>query len=142
MRILSRFESASFGLRVVVRTQMKSLLYISVALTMILAATPVQAASGTCDWVVGGPHTMLASVAANGVDGVDGCWVNTSAISTSTTSVGGLHDIDVYWYDANGNFLSGDCATTSTDESCSGPGGAAYAEVVAFTGVMGSTTYS
>lgn len=115
-------------------------------LAAALLAAP--AASALDDEVVasghiaaGAPHTLFLSLAESDVEGVDGFSFDAAPvaggrIATETTDHTGLgHDVDVYFYQADGTYIDHDgCATASFDEECDVPSTAATGYVVAFFG--------
>lgn len=113
-----------------------SLLAISATLPLAFAEHGVDTFTATGHIVVGNPTSQFAgSLAELGVaEGIDGVtvalpawapghpvWVNGSSANT--------YDLDVYFYDAAGGFVAGECNTESVDETCDVPVGAASAVV-------------
>lgn len=111
-------------------------LFVPLAAVLFLSpfalATQTEIASG--DILAGSPTTQ-----AIGVEPVTTFFFDAPAagtlISTVTTDRSGLgYDIDFYFYDADGGYLSG-CTSVGAEESCAVPAGAAQVEVSAWYGV-------
>lgn len=110
---------------------------------LVLALVPLGAAGtpiGSGHIALGAPTTSAITTSeANAPVILDSFFVAAPAagtvVSTQTVDKSGLpYDLDLYFWDADGNYLS-DCATDAVDESCAVPAGAALVEVAAYVGV-------
>lgn len=95
-------------------------------------AVPTEIASG--DILAGSPATV-----AVGLEPVSTFYFDAPAagtvITTVTTDRSGIgYDIDFYFYDAGGDYISA-CDSVGAEESCAVPAGAAVVEVSAWYGV-------
>lgn len=107
--------------------------------SLLLALPGLAAAPGD---VIGEGHitagTPVTSLITDDITGLQNFFVDLNgeaAIETSTVDNGGLgYDIDVYFYNAAGDYLSG-CVGGSGDPVCAVPANAASAEIAALYGV-------
>jgi hypothetical protein len=105
--------------------------------TLAMLALPAAAA----DTELGSGHILVGSptTAVIGIPDVTSLFFATPAagtiITTSTVDNSGAgYDLDFYFWDAAGGYLSA-CATEAVDEICEVPAGAAEVEVSAFVGL-------
>jgi len=101
--------------------------------TFILAALAFVALAGSASAdpiLVGSPTTAVVSDGA----GITSYYTDVagSHVTTTTSDDTGMADVDLYFYDAAGNYLDG-CANDG-EEDCDVPVGAAEVEVAAFLG--------